>query len=89
MSAKQKSSTNQLPQFVQCLAIIMGKLASPSPDEMDDILNQIEEIIAFAVGRLNEIYLKVQRVEVVARKVTGLALVVIGIYNMLKYTVGI
>ena len=44
MSAKQKSSTNQLPQFVQCLAIIMGKLASPSPDEMDDILNQIEEI---------------------------------------------
>ena len=44
MAAKPKSSTNQLPQFVQYLAAIMGKLASPSPDEMDNILNQIEEI---------------------------------------------
>lgn len=44
MPDKQKSAANQLPQFVQYLAVIMGKLASPSPDEMDDILNQIEEI---------------------------------------------
>jgi len=45
-------------------------------------------VIAFAVGRLNEIYLKVQRVEVVSRKITGSALVLIGIYILLKYTVG-
>jgi len=46
-------------------------------------------VIAFAVGRLNEVYLKVQRAELIARKITGLALVAIGIYIMLKYTVGI
>ena len=46
-------------------------------------------VIAFAVGRLNEVYLKVQRVEAVARKVTGVALILIGIYILLKYTVGL
>ena len=46
-------------------------------------------VIAFAVGRLNEVYLKVQKVEVIARKITGGALVIIGIYMMVKYTVGI
>jgi len=45
-------------------------------------------VIAFAVGRLNEVYLKVQRVEAVSRKITGSALVLIGIYILLKYTVG-
>jgi DNA-binding MarR family transcriptional regulator len=44
MADKRKTATNQLPQFVQYLAAIMGKLSSPSPDEMLDILNQIEEI---------------------------------------------
>jgi len=45
-------------------------------------------VIAFAAGRLNEVYLKVQRAEIIARKFTGWALVVIGIYIFLKYTVG-
>lgn len=45
-------------------------------------------VIAFAVGRLNEVYLKVQRVEAVSRKITGAALVVIGLYILLRYTVG-
>jgi len=45
-------------------------------------------VIAFAVGRLNEVYLKVQRVEAVSRKITGSALVLIGIYILFKYTVG-
>jgi cytochrome c biogenesis protein CcdA len=45
-------------------------------------------VIAFAVGRLNEVYLKVQRVEAVSRKITGSALILIGIYILLKYTVG-
>jgi cytochrome c biogenesis protein CcdA len=46
-------------------------------------------VIAFAVGRLNEVYLKVQRVEAVSRKITGSALVLIGVYILLKYTVGL
>lgn len=46
-------------------------------------------VLAFAAGRLNEVYLKVQRVEIIARKFTGVVLAVIGIYILLKYTVGI
>ncbi len=46
-------------------------------------------VLAFAAGRLNEVYLKVQRAELVARKATGAALVFIGVYIMLRYTVGI
>ena len=46
-------------------------------------------VIAFAVGRLNEAYLKVQRVEAVFRKITGAALIIIGIYILLKYTAGL
>jgi len=45
-------------------------------------------VIAFAMGRLNDIYLKVQSIERVTRKMTGGLLLLLGAYILLKYTVG-
>lgn len=45
-------------------------------------------VIAFAMGRLNDIYLKVQSIERVTRKMTGGLLLLLGAYILLKYTLG-